>query len=56
MNIIVKFPTFAPESPSCRLNAMLILLDPAHGHTTPGKRSPDGTLLFPKMNNCCKNN
>jgi hypothetical protein len=33
---------------------MLILLDPAHGHTTPGKRSTDGTLLFPKMNNCCK--
>jgi hypothetical protein len=33
---------------------MLILLDPAHGHNTPGKRSPDGTLLFPKMNNCCK--
>ncbi len=24
---------------------MLILLDPAHGHNTPGKRSPDGTLL-----------
>jgi hypothetical protein len=24
---------------------MLILLDPAHGHKTPGKRSPDGTLL-----------
>ena len=24
---------------------MLILLDPAHGHNTPGKRSPDGILL-----------
>ena len=24
---------------------MLILLDPAHGHNTPGKRSPDGQLL-----------
>ena len=24
---------------------MKILLDPAHGHNTPGKRSPDGTLL-----------
>ena len=24
---------------------MLILLDPAHGHNTPGKRSPDGKLL-----------
>ena len=24
---------------------MLILLDPAHGHNPPGKRSPDGTLL-----------
>ena len=24
---------------------MLILIDPAHGHNTPGKRSPDGTLL-----------
>ena len=24
---------------------MLILLDPAHGHNTPGKRSPDGTFL-----------
>ena len=24
---------------------MLILLDPAHGHNTLGKRSPDGTLL-----------
>ena len=24
---------------------MLILLDPAHGHTTPGKRSPNGQLL-----------
>ena len=24
---------------------MLILLDPAHGHNTPGKCSPDGTLL-----------
>ena len=24
---------------------MLILLDPAHGHNTSGKRSPDGTLL-----------
>jgi len=24
---------------------MLILLDPAHGHNTPGKRSPDGTLI-----------
>ena len=24
---------------------MLILLDPAHGHNAPGKRSPDGTLL-----------
>ena len=24
---------------------MLIFLDPAHGHNTPGKRSPDGTLL-----------
>ena len=45
MNIIVKFPTFAPESQGCRLNDMLILLDPAHGHNTPGKRSPDGQLL-----------
>ena len=24
---------------------MLILLDPGHGLNTPGKRSPDGTLL-----------
>ena len=24
---------------------MLILLDPAHGHNTPGKRSPDGKFL-----------
>ena len=24
---------------------MLILLDPDHGHNTPGKRSLDGTLL-----------
>jgi N-acetylmuramoyl-L-alanine amidase len=24
---------------------MLILLDPAHGHNTPGKRSPDGRLI-----------
>lgn len=45
MNIIVKFPTFAPGIPELSpLNAMLILLDPAHGHNTPGKRSPDGTL------------
>ena len=34
-----------PESPSRRLNAMLILLDPAHGHNTPGKRCPDGKFL-----------
>ena len=24
---------------------MLILLDPGHGHNTPGKRSPDGKFL-----------
>ena len=45
MNIIVKFPTFALGIPSCRLNDMLILLDPGHGLNTPGKRSPDGTFL-----------
>ncbi|MBQ2918029.1 MAG: N-acetylmuramoyl-L-alanine amidase [Bacteroidales bacterium] len=31
---------------------MLILLDSAHGHNTPGKRSPDGTLLEYAYTHC----
>ena len=51
MLIICKTPNIAnfslPSSRNPRAvpTAMLILLDPAHGHNTPGKRSPDGTLL-----------
>ncbi|MBQ3249828.1 MAG: hypothetical protein IJB05_01635 [Bacteroidales bacterium] len=31
---------------------MLILLDSAHGHNTPGKHSPDGTLLEYAYTHC----
>ena len=41
-----EIPYLRPRNPrAVALNAMLILLDPAHGHNTPGKRSPDGILL-----------
>ena len=43
---IQNFPYLRPRNPRAVAHTpMLILLDPAHGHNTPGKRSPDGTLL-----------